>query len=45
MCEITDWDKYHQRVRVSQRFSWAILRVPDLKCEKEFCCAIYLTLS
>lgn len=35
MCEITDWDKYHQRVRVSQRFSWAILRASDRRCEKE----------
>ncbi len=26
MREITDWDKYHQRVRVTQRFLWAICR-------------------
>ncbi len=24
--EVTDWDKYHQRVRVSQRFLWAVWR-------------------
>ena len=26
MREITDWDKYHQRVQVSQRFLWTIWR-------------------
>lgn len=26
MREIIDWDKYHQRVRVSQRFLWTIWR-------------------
>lgn len=26
MREVTDWDKYHQRVRVSQRFLWTIWR-------------------
>lgn len=24
--EVTDWDRYHQRVRVSQRFLWTIWR-------------------
>jgi len=26
MREITNWDKYHQRVQVSQRFLWTIWR-------------------
>ena len=26
MREVTDWDRYHQRVRVSQRFLWTIWR-------------------
>lgn len=26
MREVTNWDKYHQRVRVSQRFLWAVWR-------------------
>jgi len=26
MREVTDWDKYHQRVKVSQRFLWTIWR-------------------
>ncbi len=26
MREISDWDKYHQRVQASQRFLWTIWR-------------------
>ena len=37
MREVTDWDKYHQRVRVSQRFLWTIWRAyADLLCGISF---------
>jgi len=29
MREVTNWDKYHQRVQVSQRFLWTIWRAYD----------------
>ncbi len=41
MREVTNWDKYHQRVQVSQRFLWTIWRAYEgllagIRCEKEF---------